>query len=206
METLPLIGSAAGLGLLAGIRLYFTVFALGIAIRMGWFEPNADTSQLNVLAQTPVLLGAGFLFLTEFVADKIPWFDSLWDAVHTFIRPVGAAALGIAALGRMDPSTSLLIGLVSGGMAFTGHASKAATRVAVNHSPEPFSNWLLSLGEDLIAPLGLWVVIEYPVIAAVIVLCFLVAFLLLAGMVWKLFRSLFSRVRGTQAGAPQPWR
>ena len=195
MDTLSLLGSAAGLGFLAGIRLYFTVFALGFAIRMGWFEPNTAMSQLNLLANTPVLLGSGFLFLTEFVADKVPWFDSIWDAVHTFIRPVGAAALGITALGNFDPSTSLLIGLVSGGVALTGHTSKAATRVAVNHSPEPFSNWALSFAEDIFVPIGLWVVVEHPLVAAFVMIAFLIVFAILARMIWKLFRSIFGRAR-----------
>jgi hypothetical protein len=195
MDTLTLLGSAAGLGLLAGIRLYFTVFALGLAIRTGWFQPDAAMSQLSLLGQTPVLVGSGLLFVTEFIADKVPWFDSIWDAIHTFIRPVGAAALGMTALGSFDPGMTFLIGLLSGGVALTGHASKAATRVAVNHSPEPFSNWALSLMEDAFVPVGLWVVMEHPVAAAVIVSVFLVFFALLAGAIWKLFRSVFGRVR-----------
>lgn len=195
MDTLSLLGSAAGLGFLAGIRLYFTVFALGFAIRMGWFEPNTTMSQLSLLATTPVLLGSGVLLVTEFIADKVPWFDSIWDSVHTFIRPIGAAALGITALGNFDPSTSVLIGLVSGTVAFTGHASKAATRVAVNHSPEPFSNWALSFAEDVFVPVGLWVVVEHPLIAAFVMIAFLIVFAILARVVWKLFRSMFVRVR-----------
>jgi hypothetical protein len=195
MDTVHLLGSAAGLGLLAGIRLYFTVFALGLAIRMGWFEPAAAMSQLSILASTPVLAGSGLLFLIEFVADKIPWLDSIWDGVHTFIRPVGAAVLGITALGQADPELTTLIGLVSGGVAFTGHASKAAARVAVNHSPEPFSNWFLSFAEDLFVPFGLWVVIEHPIVATVLVLAFLVIFAIVARAILRLFRSAFSRFR-----------
>ncbi|HYO79962.1 MAG TPA: DUF4126 domain-containing protein [Bryobacteraceae bacterium] len=193
MDTLSVLGSAAGLGLLAGIRLYFTVFALGFTIRMGWFEPATNMEQLSVLAQTPVLLGSGAMFLAEFVADKVPWFDSIWDAIHTFIRPVGAAALGITALGSFDPSLTVLIGLLSGGVALGGHAAKAATRVAANHSPEPFSNWILSFAEDALVPFGLWVVVEHPLIAAVVVAVFLIVFLLLAAAIWRLFRSLFTR-------------
>ena len=193
METLTLLGSAAGLGFLAGIRLYFTVFALGLAIRLGWFEPAPAMQHLHLLAQTPVLVGSGVLLICEFVADKIPWFDSMWDAVHTFIRPVGAAALGITALGSFDPATTLLIGLVSGGVAFTGHASKAAARIAVNHSPEPVSNWLLSFGEDALVPFGLWVVMEHPIYAIFAIMAFLICFIVVARAVWRLFRSLFTR-------------
>jgi len=199
MDTFTLLGSAAGLGLLAGIRLYFTVFAVGLAVRLGWFEPSAGMQNLHLLAQTPVLAASGVLLVCEFVADKIPWFDSIWDAVHTFIRPVGAAALGIAALGNVDPTITLLIGLVSGGMAFTGHASKAAARVAVNHSPEPFTNWLLSFGEDILVPFGLWVVMQHPVFAGCAVVVFLIVFTLIARVIWKFFRSTFARFRRAAA-------
>lgn len=199
MDTVTLLGSAAGLGLLAGIRLYFTVFALGLAIRFGWFEPQSAMSQLSVLAHTPVLVGSGILFVTEFIADKVPWFDSIWDAVHTFIRPIGAAALGMTALGSFDPATTTLIGLVSGGIALTGHASKAATRVAANTSPEPFSNWILSFAEDLIAPFGLWVVLEHPLVATVVVVAFLIVFVLIVRTIWRLFRLTFGRVRSLAA-------
>lgn len=199
MDTLTLLGSVAGLGLLAGIRLYFTVFALGLCIRMGWFEPTAALQHLSVLSHTPVLIVSGILLVCEFIADKIPWFDTMWDAVHTFIRPIGAAALGIAAVGHVDPSTSVMIGLVSGGLAFTGHASKAAARVAVNHSPEPFSNWILSFGEDLLVPFGLWVAMEHPVFAVFAIAAFLLIFLLTARAVWRLFVSLFQRPRGAAA-------
>jgi hypothetical protein len=199
MDTISLLGSAAGLGFLAGIRLYFTVFALGIAIRMGWFEPHGAMEQLNLLASTPVLIGSGALLLAEFVADKIPWFDSIWDSVHTFIRPIGAAALGVAALGSFDPSMQVLIGLVSGGVALTGHASKAATRVAVNHSPEPFSNWVLSFAEDVFVPFGLWAVMTHPLITGAVILVFLIVFFALARMIWRLFSSTFGRLRRSLA-------
>lgn len=199
MDTLTLLGSAAGLGFLAGIRLYFTVFALGLAIRLGWFQPGTESEQLNLLATLPVLTGSGALLVAEFVADKVPWFDTIWDAVHTFIRPVGAAVLSIAALGRMDPGASVLIGLVAGGTALTGHASKAATRVAINHSPEPFSNWIVSFAEDLAVPVGLWVVMAHPLIAAVLIVLFLVVFVVLARAIWNLFRSIFHRPQ-TAAG------
>jgi len=199
MDTVSLLGSAAGLGLLAGIRLYFTVFALGLVIRLGWFQPNEAWQHVHVLAQTPVLVASGFLLICEFVADKIPWFDSMWDAVHTFIRPIGAAALGIAALGGFDTGMTVVIGLVAGTLGFTGHASKAAARVAVNHSPEPFSNWLLSFAEDALVPFGLWVVVEHPVYAIFVTSTFLIIFLIIARAVWKLLRTLFDRPRRAAA-------
>jgi hypothetical protein len=187
MDTVQVVGSAMGLGLLAGVRLYATVFALGFAIRMGWFHPSAEFAQLDMLAQTPVLGVSAVAFIIEFFADKIPWLDSLWDSVHTFIRPIGAAVLGATALGSFDPSTKFLVGLLCGGVAFTGHTSKAATRLAANHSPEPFTNVALSLAEDLLVPAGLWVAFEHPLIAIVVVSIFLAVFAWLAP---KVFRSL----------------
>ena len=191
MDILTTLGSAAGLGFLAGIRLYFTVFALGLSIRLGWFEPSGNMQHLTVLGHTPILVASGLLVICEFIADKIPWFDSMWDAVHTFIRPIGAAALGLAAFGKVDSSTMLLIALVSGATGFAGHASKAATRVAVNHSPEPFSNWILSFGEDIMVPAGLWLVVHHPIASAIAIAGILFVFVLLARVVIRLLRSLF---------------
>jgi hypothetical protein len=104
MDTLALIGSSMGLGFLAGIRLYATVFALGLAIRFGWYHPDAGAAGLLVLAHPAVLTASGIACLIEFVADKVPWVDSAWDSIHTFIRPIGAVLLASAAIGNFDPS------------------------------------------------------------------------------------------------------
>jgi hypothetical protein len=208
MDTVQVLGSAMGLGLLAGIRLYATVFALGLAIRMGWFQLTEQFAQLDVLAQTPVLVLSGTAFAIEFLADKIPWLDSLWDSVHTFIRPIGAAALGVTALGAFDPTTKTLIALLCGGVAFTGHTSKAATRLVVNHSPEPFSNVALSVAEDLVVPAGLWVVFQHPEIAVAVVSIFLVVFAWLSPKIfrllnvsWTALRALVNKLFGARAPA-----
>ena len=211
MNTIDLLGSAMGLGLLAGIRLYATVFCLGAAIRLGWFEPNPALSHLAVLAQTPVLLLSGAGFVVEFLADKVPWLDSLWDSVHTFIRPIGAAALAVTALGAFDTTTTVMLALLSGGVAFTGHTSKAATRLAVNHSPEPFSNWALSFAEDLAVPAGLWIVFQHPALALGIASAFILIFLWLSPKLfrllklsWVALRCLFQRWFSTAAAIALP--
>jgi hypothetical protein len=203
MDTVQVLGSAMGLGLLAGIRLYATVFALGLAIRMGWFTPQTSFSNLSMLAETPVLAVSGLAFAVEFFADKVPWIDSIWDSVHTFIRPIGAAVLGATALGSFSPSMTFLIALLCGGVAFTGHTSKAATRLVANHSPEPFTNVGLSLAEELAVPAGLWVTFEHPVAALTIVVTFLALFLWLSPKVfrllhvsWTALRSLISKALG----------
>ena len=195
MDTVQVLGSAMGLGLMAGIRLYATVFALGLAIRMGWFTLGPSFSNLDVLAQTPVLALSGTAFVVEFLADKVPWVDSVWDSVHTFIRPIGAAALGATALGNFDATTQTLIGLLCGGVAFTGHTSKAATRLVVNHSPEPFTNIGLSLAEEMIVPAGLWIAFEHPMVAIVIVSIFLALFLWLSPKVFRLLHVSWTALR-----------
>lgn len=195
MDTVQILGSAMGLGLLAGIRLYATVFALGLAIRMNWFHLNDAFSHLDVLAQTPILIASGAAFAIEFLADKIPWLDSLWDSIHTLIRPVGAAALGVMALGNFDPVTKTMIALFCGSIAFTGHTSKAATRLAANHSPEPFSNIALSLAEDLMVPAGLWLSFEHPEITIAVVSIFLSIFAWLSPKIFRLLKVSWTALR-----------
>jgi hypothetical protein len=200
MNAVEMLGSAMGLGLLAGIRLYATVFFLGLAIRFGWFHLHSALSHLSLLSETPVLALSGIACLIEFLADKIPWIDSLWDSVHTFIRPIGAAALGATALGSFDPATKFMVALLCGGVAFTGHTSKAATRLAVNHSPEPVSNWAVSFAEDLMVPAGLWVIFQYPAVALAIVSVVVAIFFWLSPRLfrllhvsWVAFRSVMRR-------------
>jgi hypothetical protein len=173
MDTVQLLGAGMGLGVLAGIRLYATILALGLGIRLGLLELNGQMSQLDVLASNPVLAVAGAAYVLEFFADKVPWVDSLWDSIHTFIRPVGAAYLGAAAVGSLDPATQVTMALLCGGAALSGHSMKAATRLLVNQSPEPFSNVAMSTAEDLLVPAGAWFAITYPTVTLGFALAFL---------------------------------
>jgi hypothetical protein len=186
METLALLGTALGLATLAGINLYLTVFVTGLAIRFHWIELAAQYEPLSILGD-PVVIGvAGTLFLLEFFADKIPWVDTLWDSVHTVIRPVGAAMLAITVLGDAHPVYDVIVGLLAGGMALTSHAAKAGTRLIANASPEPFSNIGLSLGEDALVLAGLGIVATNPLVALAL------SVLGVALAVWlmpKIFRS-----------------
>jgi hypothetical protein len=184
MDVLQMLGSTLGLGLLAGIRLYATVFALGLIVRFHWINMPAG---FDVLGHTWVLITAGVACLAEFLADKIPWVDTAWDSVHTFIRPIGAALLGTAAFSEADPALKTVIALLCGGIAFTGHSSKAATRFAVNHSPEPFSNWGLSLMEDAVVPVGIWIAVAHPIVSLGIVAVFLVVFVWLSRKILGFF-------------------
>lgn len=192
METWQTIGTALGLGLLSGIRLYLTVFVVGLGARMGWFDFSGALASLNVLADTRVLIVAGAACMVEFLADKIPWVDSAWDSIHTFIRPVGAALLGSTVAAGMDPAYRFIIAVLVGGIALTGHSAKASTRLAANHSPEPFTNIGLSLLGDAMVPAGVWFVTAYPLAALGLVLLFLVVFAWLAP---KVFRVVKLQVR-----------
>ena len=205
MDTLHLIASATGLGFLAGFRLYATVLALGLAIRFNLLDLRAEFQSLEALANWWVIGVAGAAFLIEFFADKIPWVDTAWDALHTFIRPVGATLLAITAMGDVSPVMQVVTGLLAGGVALTTHSGKAATRLAVNHSPEPLSNSILSLAEDAAVPVGVWLTMEHPLVLGGIVAAFLVLLLILAPMLYRLVRflsiTLFALFRSWFSGA-----
>lgn len=169
MQSIATLGTLMGLAFTSGIRLYSTVFAVGLGVRLGFLELPDALSHLQVLATTPILVIAGVVYAAEFVADKIPWFDSMWDAVHTFIRPLGAAILAVGALGAVDPAWKAGAFLLAGTVALTSHTAKAGTRVAANHSPEPFTNVGLSLGEDALVVGGTWLAFTHPVLTLSVV-------------------------------------
>src|SRR5437660_5790895 len=187
MEVIQMLGSAMGLGFVSGLNLYATVLTLGLVIRFHFITLSPQFSKLEILGTWYVLVAAGILFVLEAFADKIPWVDSLWDAIHTVIRPLGAAALGATAIGSVDPQAAV-IAVLCGGVALTGHSAKAGTRLLVNHSPEPFSNIVLSLGEDILAVGGTWLAITHPVVMFVLVLLFLIAFAWFAPKAFRLMR------------------
>ena len=191
MDILELLGISAGVGFLAGIRLYATVLAAGLAIHFHWIEFGAGQEQWNILAHPAVMIAAGVLAVVELLADKIAWLDSVWDAFHTFIRPIGAALLGAAAFANVDPKFRVLLILICGGMALTSHASKAATRFAVNHSPEPFTNIAISAAEDLIQPVGIWLVLHHPLIMLGLIGVFLIGFIWMSRTVLRFLRKRF---------------
>jgi hypothetical protein len=153
MELLASMGRTMGFSLAAGVNLYATVAILGLASRYGWVHLPDQFQAFN----NPWIIGGAIaLYLVEFVADKIPWVDSMWDAVHSVIRPVGGAAIAVATLGDNSPMAETMVALIGGALAASTHFSKAGTRVMANASPEPFTNWALSLGEDaFVVGLGL---------------------------------------------------
>jgi hypothetical protein len=186
MSPLETLGFALGTSFASGLNLYATVAAAGLFQRFGIVtlpEP------LQVLAN-PVVLGVAVtLFLVEFIADKIPYVDSAWDALHTFIRPPAAALLSYSAFaGEGVPEEwKLAAALLAGSVALTSHGAKASTRAAANASPEPVSNWTLSLLEDGLAVFLAWMAAEHPLITAAVVVVLVVVAVF---VIWKLYRYL----------------
>lgn len=171
MDMLVPLGQALGLSLTAGVNLYATIAILGLAARYDWV---AMPAQYEVFASDWVIALALLLYAVEFVADKIPWFDSLWDGMHTFIRPIGGALIAVVALGSPSPGLDVLGALAGGAIAAGGHLAKASTRVAVNASPEPVSNWILSIAEDgFVVGLAVFA-LTHPMAALIVTLLLLV--------------------------------
>ena len=165
MEILELLGIALGLASLAGINLYLTVFATGLAVRMQWIVLSPEFESLSILSD-PIIIGiSGVFFFFEFFADKVPWVDSIWDSVHTIIRPIGGAFLAILVLGDASPVFDVVVGLLGGGTALATHTVKATSRLVVNASPEPFSNIAASLAEDGLVIGGLALMAWNPIVA-----------------------------------------
>ena len=185
---LPELAIAAAAAWGSGLRAYAVVFALGLAGALGWLELPEHLR----LLQHPLVLGAsGFMTAVEFFADKLPWLDSVWDAVHSFIRIPAGAALAAAVFGDSGTAVAAAAAILGGALAGGVHFAKAGTRAAINTSPEPFSNWSASLTEDAMVPIGLWLAVAQPIAFFVLLALFLVgAFLLLKTILRGLRRLL----------------
>src|SRR5687768_17442665 len=197
-DTAQRFALAAALGWASGLRLYAAVFLTGLVGYMGWLPLPPG---LQVLQQPALLYVSGALLVVEFLADKVPWVDSLWDSVHTFIRIPAGAALAYSVFGADQASWAVIAGLLGGTLAATSHAAKTTTRAAVNTSPEPFSNLLLSLAGDAFVPGMLWLAHEYPTaffVALAITIVVSIALIVL------LFRFLRGLLRGLRAHFARP--
>jgi len=197
VDILTTLGRTMGFSFAAGINLYATVAILGLASRYQWVSLPP---QFQVFDNDVVIAAAIVLYIVEFIADKVPWFDTLWDAVHTVIRPVGGAIIAVTTLGDASPAMQGLAALLGGTLAAGTHFTKAGTRAAANTSPQPFSNWILSLGEDvLVVGLGA-LALKYPIAAAVVVTACFVAIVVFASWIVRALRRRFGR------RAPSPAR
>jgi hypothetical protein len=187
-EMTNLISAVLGISFAAGLNAYATVLMLGVLQRLGVVHLPAN---LEVVARTPVMVAAAFLFAVEFVADKIPWIDSVWDAIHTVIRPVAGGLLAYGVVGSVDPQWQVVAALVGGTIALTSHTAKASTRAAANVSPEPFSNWALSITEDILSFSLVWLATAHPLITVAIVLLLLAAAIYIIRKLSRFARRLF---------------
>jgi hypothetical protein len=192
MSPLETLGFALGTSFASGLNVYATVAAAGIMQRLGVVQlPDS----LQVLSH-PIVLGVAVtLFVVEFIADKIPYVDSAWDALHTFIRPPAAAVLSYSAFGNVAEEWKLGAALLAGSVALTSHGAKATTRAAANTSPEPVSNWVLSVFEDGLAVVLVWLAAEHPFLTAGIVVVLVIIAVLLIRKLWRFTGQLIERVR-----------
>ena len=194
MSAAEIVALAASISLLAGWRLYLVTFATGLAMKYGWVALPDQLRALDVLANNWIIGIAGAGAVAEFFADKIAWVDSAWDAVHSFIRPLGGAMLSLAIVDAGDPTWQVASFLLGGGAAFIAHAGKAGARTIVNASPEPFSNVAVSTGED-VATAGLFALaIANPIAAALIAVILVVLSLWLVIAARRALKRLFDRV------------
>ncbi len=174
----------------SGINLYATVAVLGLCSR---FHIVALPDQFKAFEHPLIITIALVMYVVEFVADKVPWFDSLWDSVHTLVRPIGGALVAVTALGDATAGAQIAAALVGGSVAMTTHLGKAGTRAVANTSPEPFSNWALSLAEDALA-IGLtYAAIQHPLLALAVAICLLVAIIAFATVLIRAVRRRFGR-------------
>jgi hypothetical protein len=184
------LGRTLGFSFAAGVNLYATVAILGLAARYGWVSLPPQFQAFN----NDVVIGAAVvMYVIEFFADKIPWLDSLWDLVHTAVRPIGGALIAVTTLGDSSPAAEGLVALLGGAVAASSHLTKTSTRAVANTSPEPFSNWILSLGEDVfVVGLG-YLALAYPLAALLVASVLLVLIIVFAAVILRVVRRWFTR-------------
>ena len=205
MGTIEALSLAMGTAWTSGINLYATVAALGIANRLEMIHlpPN-----LEVLSHPGVIAIACIMYVIEFVADKVPYVDTGWDVLHTFIRVPAGAILAARSLGDMNPALELMALLGGGAIALAAHGTKATARLAINASPEPFSNWVASFTEDITVLGGVWLMFNHPIVMMILVLAFLALIVWLIPKIFRLakrgFQALRNKMRGIKPDQPAP--
>jgi len=191
-QIITVIAMSMGVAWASGINLYATILMLGIMGTTG----NIDlTHALEVLSDPMVIGAAGFMYCVEFFADKIPGVDSGWDAIHTFIRVPAGAILAAGAVGDVSSAAGIASGILGGGMAMTTHSFKAGSRVLINASPEPVTNWTASVSEDIAVFAGLWAALNYPVLFVIFLFLFIVLMIWLLPKVWLGIKSVFKALK-----------
>ena len=198
LDTLQLVALAAALGWASGIRLYAVLFVVGGVGYLGWVDLP---EHLRVLSHPMVLAASGFMVFAEFFADKIPGFDTVWDVVHTLVRIPAGAALAAAVFGDSPPAWTMTAAILGGALAAGSHFTKAGARMLINTSPEPFSNWAASFGEDLLAGVLIYFALAHPVAALVTVTVLIALSIWLLPKLWRFIRSIAERIARVFSGA-----
>ena len=203
MDAVSAIALSMGAAWASGINLYATLFMLGYLSTTGNITLPAE---LEVVANPMVMTAAGFMYCVEFFADKIPGVDTAWDSIHTFIRIPAGAMLASSAVGDVTPTIELTTALLGGLLAAGTHTTKAGTRLLINTSPEPVSNWTASIAEDLIVIGGLWAALNHPVLFIIGLIAFIIFMIWALPRLWRLLKLIFRKV-GSWLGfcdAPSP--
>jgi hypothetical protein len=201
MPAVQLIALASTVSLLAGWRLYLVTFVVGLAMKLGWIALPTQLHQLDVLANNWIIGIAGLGAAAEFFADKIPWVDTAWDAVHTIIRPLGGALLSMAIIDGSHPAWQVGSLLLGGSAALLAHAGKSGVRTLVNVSPEPYSNAVVSTGEDFATGGLLVLAITYPIAAASIAIILVLLSIWLVVAARRALRRWFTPKKAVRPGA-----
>lgn len=186
------ISLTMGVAWASGINLYAAILVLGVLGSSGNITLPPD---LMILTEPLVIFAAGAMYVVEFVADKIPGVDTGWDTIHTFIRIPLGALLAAGAVGDVSPALAVAAGLVGGGLAASTHATKAGTRILINASPEPITNWFTSVGEDVTVIAGLWTALHYPLVFIILLIIFILLLVWILPKIWRGIVKLFTMIR-----------
>lgn len=200
MDTVSIIALSMGAAWASGINLYATLFMLGY---MGTTGNIALPAELDVLSNPMVMTAAGFMYCVEFFADKIPGVDSGWDTIHTFIRIPAGAMLASSAVGDVTPAIELTSALLGGSLAAGTHFTKSGSRLLINTSPEPVTNWTASITEDIVVIGGLWAALYHPVLFVIGLCVFVLLMIWLLPRLWRLMKRVFRRI-GSWLGMCEP--
>jgi len=202
MGIVETIALSMGAAWASGINLYAAVFVLGYMGATGNMDLPPD---LEILSNPMVMAAAGFMYVVEFFADKVPGVDSGWDTLHTFVRIPAGALLAAGAVGEVGPAAELAALIIGGGLAAGTHFTKAGSRVLINTSPEPVTNWTASIGEDVAVIAGLWAAVNHPWVFLTLLVLFIVLMVWLLPRLWRAIKWLFAKLRSLFGGAaPAP--
>jgi hypothetical protein len=202
-QIVNIIALSMGAAWASGINLYAAILTLGLLGATGQMTLPAD---LQILTTPIVMIAAGVMFCVEFFADKVPGVDTGWDTIHSFIRIPGGALLAAGAVGDVNPAVMIAAGILGGGLAAGTHAAKAGSRVLINTSPEPFSNWIASFGEDIAVIAGLWAALVHPWFFLACMVVFILLLIWLLPKLWRGIKAVFAKLAALfrRTGTPAP--